>query len=554
MKNTALILMALLWGFPSIGQSITPTTTTPQCPNVPIPVTVTMTGPSNATQFYDQGISLKITNSNGSSYNTMAPNATTTPTSVVFNPANNTWAITFNVTFADNSTPQSISVWIGTGTPANFTFTEIESFNGHNLLISPTPTSITAPRCTITPYALSFPQITYVNNGPFPAATYGTITNYSYVLPSGWKMVNSAGTTVTASGNPVTPITGGHSTTVTSDLADGAPTGVITITPLNSCNIGYAQGATVPVSISRPQPSINITTNDGTLNLCSGTKTFTLNGTLPTGATIAWTSDAPGAVTVPANSSGTSVVGTYVGAGVAHITATVTDCISSYSTSVTLSVGPPTGPSGITSLNNLSLCPNDGYTILIEPYSGTPAYAYYGTLVTTSNAQQPNVTYLWVDEGSGANFYWADNGGGSITVGSKYIDAVGSFYCKMTNVCGTANSYPFTFVSGDCSYVNAVNPKSGTLTTQTSDGATGSNTIGVYPNPVQGSLNVTLPDTIDLQHTEIRVTNLQGKEIHHLSSVSTTNNISMQGQAPGLYVINVYTNKKLVASKKILKQ
>jgi hypothetical protein len=124
------------------------------------------------------------------------------------------------------------------GQTKDFTYPKIKSLLAANSFsqISPTPTSITAQRCQNQNFNISFTNVQYGNPSEAPPIGYGSVTNYEYQLPSGWKLNNGApstGTNWQAANNSVT---------VTSDLATGEG-GVIKIRPVNAaCGTGLATG------------------------------------------------------------------------------------------------------------------------------------------------------------------------------------------------------------------------------------------------------------------------------------------------------------------------
>ena len=557
MKKNLLISLTSLFFYAQIcAQTITPALHSEQCPFQGLTFTVTVPGvANNSCSVIGQAISLP-TGSSGLNYTTIAgvffnqslPN---------FDPSTGLTTLTFTGRFADNNTPQNFQVIVKDNTQTvigtyNFTYTEIASFYPtiSGLAITPNLSSITATRCQVGSFNITFPNLKYSNTGPLPAVSDGTVTEYQYVIPTGWSMVNNAGATVVSTG---APILGTNSTTITSDLTHGDASS-IQITPINTCAGGLVNGPTASIPISRPEPPLTITASTSPNSLCSGSKTFTLTGA-PAGSTIAWSVDNTAVATIPTNSTGSSVTATYVSGGTFNLKATVTDCISSYSTTSLISAGAPLPSAVIASLTNMTYCPISGVYIA-EAASGV--YPYSGTLVVVNNLELPNITYAWSVIPTPSYdlpielMYLTDNGNGSVTVSSKTNQGNLTANLQMTNACGS-ETIIYSFLSSSCSAVQSIGALSDTIKS-TSDGPDDqTKAVAIFPNPVQSTLNINLPDTFDIRNSLIKVIDLNGKEVKRLETVSYSNSISLKGLPSGLYIIDIYSNKKLVVTRKVVK-
>lgn len=204
------------------------------------------------------------------------------PYNITYSGANATFK--FDGKFVDYNNKQTFTVNYTNSSDQlatyDFTYIKIKSLLTANQFsqIYPTPTSITAQRCQIQNFNISFSNVQYGNPWENPPIGYGTVTNYEYLLPSGWKLGNTPS-------NGSNWIADDNSIIVTSDLSSGDG-GVIRIRPSNiACAAGLITGQEAVVSISRPAPSLYISSSDNTI--CSGCQTFTING-MPSGATVQW--------------------------------------------------------------------------------------------------------------------------------------------------------------------------------------------------------------------------------------------------------------------------
>lgn len=297
------------------AQSISPSTDDEYCPNVNTPFKVTIIG---FNPHAEAGLRTSVI--------TPASNITIKDTVTTF---------TFVGKFADANATQSFRiVYTNTkGKPADYyvTFNKIKSllFNTNCALILGVG-GITAPRCQVSNFNIAFNNVHWGNASTTDC--FGTdITNYEYLLPIGW----SIGSTVSNGSNW---IAGSSNVTVTSDLShgDGA---AIQIRPVNSCATGLANNQPpVLAPISRPAPVLRILgPADG---ICyNDFDMFTVIG-IPSGATVQWSVDDPSEANLTDATSATVTLRnittnhTFV-----NLTATVTDCSSSYTVTKQVQLG-----------------------------------------------------------------------------------------------------------------------------------------------------------------------------------------------------------------------
>lgn len=253
----------------------------------------------------------------------VAPQVTQSAYNIV--PASNQTIFFFKGKFADYNDKQTFQVQ-ASGQTFDFQFPKIKSllFQSSSNQIYPNIGTIPAPRCQTTTHNIFFQNSRYGNPTDVNNLIYGTITNYEYLLPAGWLLdgVTSNGTTW------LLPNTG-NNVTITSNLNTGHGSFILIRASNIICGTGLQPSATLAqILIDRPAPYLYIS---GDLDICSGFKTYTING-LPTGASVVWTISDPTLASIPNPSILPTVDVTRVTSSTASVilSATVTDCTGSY--------------------------------------------------------------------------------------------------------------------------------------------------------------------------------------------------------------------------------
>ena len=230
MKNIYLIIILFISNLASFSQTISPTENNEFCPNVEYLFTVTL--PSGSSNPF-----LSATN-----------NASITVQPAVGSTTNFTFKAKF---FDDNATQSFILNWSPNGSKT-FSFNKIKSLRNYSSYskISANPFSITAQRCQIQSFNISFNNVQY-GNGITNVGGYGNVSTYQYLLPVGWKLGNTTSTGAW--------MAGGNNVTVTSDLATGDGS-YIQVRPTNTeCGLTLKEGPPTLIGISRPEPTLTIT-------------------------------------------------------------------------------------------------------------------------------------------------------------------------------------------------------------------------------------------------------------------------------------------------------
>lgn len=416
------------------GQSILPLESAEFCPSTEYTFEVHL--PGACTNINVFGIAQNV-----------APQVTVLPYNIV--PASNQTIFYFKGKFVDYNDKQTFNIQYNNsaGTPSTYPakFSKIKSLltpNSSNNIF-PTSGSITSARCQITTHNISFQNSHYGNLSDLPASnSYGTLTDYEYLLPIGWQL-NS----VTSNGSTWLSTNNSNNVTVTSDLSHGVG-GFVQIRASNiACGNGLQQSAVLrQIPIDRPAPNFYIT---GDKDICSGSKTYTLLG-LPAGATVNWTVPTQNQVSIPNPSNGTTVIVTRIGTASTSVilSATVTDCVTTYpavtkeiflgqpgfgasyfngSTSGAVKFYDPNNPT--TSINNV--CSEYGaYYIDGSPWA-TDAVTWP---VPSSLPYCPTLSWSQTTP-KRVNFYF--------TGGTAYLQGTAS------NTCGSASQI-FAFQSSNC--------------------------------------------------------------------------------------------------------
>jgi Secretion system C-terminal sorting domain len=328
--------------------------------------------------------------------------------------------------------------------------------------ILPNINSITAPPCTITNTAISFPTIKWFTYAENPSLCWGSIATYEYQLPAGW----SIGSSVSTGSNW---IQGSNSVTVTSDLNNG---GVIRIRPANSCGAGLANGVTPAViSISRPKPTLTFT---GGSTVCTVQNFQALN--VPgwvNGFNWSVTPSSVFSITNP-NSNPTTVTKVSSGEGDIQLVISSSTCPATFTYNTLEITGKPKLVAGIPEAY--------GMTPLLALYNApgdeNDICRYQGTDYDFNYTSNSTVTWSAVSHLGGPWPSWNQS-----ATDDLYVEFFTGTQVKLVmkvdvaNTCGTS-SYQFGFKAVDCSGFRTAK----------------ANKFVVSPNPTTGLINITQDD------------------------------------------------------------
>jgi len=225
----------------------------------------------------------------------------------------------------------------GIQTSHDFNFKRVKSlFYGTSCTsIHPNQSVLNAPRCQVSNFSISFNNVQWSTAFESPALCFGSITAYEYLLPNGWSIDSNVS-------NGSNWIAGDNSVTITSDLSNGV-NGAIYIRPVNNCSNGLTNGQSqvVAILINRTAPTLSIPETD--VEICSGSKTYTITG-LPAGATTSWSISNNYGISSISNQTNTSVQVNKINPGYGNetLTATVSHCSFTYTVTKVINFGVPT--------------------------------------------------------------------------------------------------------------------------------------------------------------------------------------------------------------------
>lgn len=357
----------------------------------------------------------------------------TASVSTVYNSITNKTVFTFTANFQDVSLDHSFRIYYEQN---NATWSETFTFSRVKSLVGAFPPqlpfySINAPRCQITNTNISFTKMKWRNTTTMPAVEFGEISEYEYSVPAGWSVNGSVSTGV----NDIK--LGTNIATITSNLST---TGEVKVRAANKCAPNLVAGPWAVITISRNRPTLSITGDDF---ICSGSKNYTITGTLPPGATVCWSSSNSNIGSVPSspNNCGTSKSVTYVVPGLITLTATVTDCMETYSVTKDILIGATV--SGYYRIHS----DYHYYGIFNPLYNNNspiwlPANKGFGVDIWLNSPGIQSAT--WSRDGTSYPFTWNTSGtflSFSGTSGATaYVERKGIFNLTAQTVCGTFNS------------------------------------------------------------------------------------------------------------------
>lgn len=244
---------------------------------------------------------------------------------------------TFVGRFSDDNNTQSFRVDFtksdNTNDVAIFEFKKIKSlkFVSTPSTINTNISSISSQICQITTHNLNFTNIRFGNGFDGSVAAYGnSITQYEYLLPTGWSL----------NGTPSTGswVTSTNSVTIISDQTGGNGSS-IQIRALNiDCGTSLSKSPIKYIPISRPEPSLSIS---GATQLCfPNSYNYTLSG-VPSGGVVTWNTSSYYSVSASGNTATISPTSTANGGS--NITASVylPSCGLTFTKSFPVSIGAP---------------------------------------------------------------------------------------------------------------------------------------------------------------------------------------------------------------------
>lgn len=411
MKRLCLILMCYFILKVATSQSILPLVTEEFCPDVEYTFTATIP----------------------KGYQSMTAVGGAIVTQLPTPPVSNTF--TFKGKFGDVNQKQIFRIFYTDMTSYDFEFKKIKSiYYTTSCAQVPDQPAINVPRCQIINIPISVSNVQWGTNFENPILCFGSISDFEYQIPSGWSIAGQ-------NSNGSNWIPGGNSVTVTSDASNGV-NGFIFVRPRNTCDAGLQNGQ-IPgrIPILRSRPPLSITGDDF---ICSGSKNYTISGTLTPGSTVCWSSSNTNYATVPSppNDCGITIPVSYVADGVINLNATVTDCIESYT------LAPKPILIGATVRGYYRINSNyHNYGILYPLYNNNsviwlPANQPFGVLATLNSPGLQSGS--WTRAATSYPFTWSGSGTtlnfSGYSGSTAYEQRLGIFSLSAQTACGSVNS------------------------------------------------------------------------------------------------------------------
>ncbi|MFT3946268.1 MAG: T9SS type A sorting domain-containing protein [Agriterribacter sp.] len=263
MKKILFASVLLLISFFVKAQTISLGTDNEYCPNVEYEFTVTLPGPY---------------------YSISASQMQITQQPTAFNAANTNFK--FKAKFADVNSKQFVEIQYNSNGKDVFKpeYKKVKSLfyaNANNCdVIQPKftsnnapVTSFSAPLCQVSTFNITFSNIKWYTEFESPKICFGSISDYEYLLPAGWKLGNNTS-------NGTAWLQGTNTVTITSDLSTGHGSTIL-IRPKNTCGANLANGQ-IPAQIGIIRSAGNLTMSASPNSIpCGSTSpvTFTINNT-----------------------------------------------------------------------------------------------------------------------------------------------------------------------------------------------------------------------------------------------------------------------------------
>lgn len=344
----------------------------------------------------------------------------------------------FNGSFADQNVLQTFRINYRNSsnviTHKDFTFSKIKSlyYPTSCSTIQPNINAINKQQCDVSSININFSNIQYGTYLSSPANCYGTVSNYEYLIPTGWLL----GSTTS---NGSTWISGTNNVNITPN-DKGGDGQKIKIRPVNSCPSLY-NNAIVEIPISRPKPVLNFTSS---AFICSNS-TFQVSN-VPTWVTnYSWSATPSNVFSVSSpTSSSTTISKLSNGEGSVQLEISRSGCVVQYSTSEI--IGNPTLVAGPPQVLNI----NPNLMIYNSPGDENDICMYQGTNYDFTYTSNSNVTWSAVSHVGGPWPSWSADGNGDL-----YVEFFNPTQSKLvlnmnaSNSCGTT-SYNFGFKSVSC--------------------------------------------------------------------------------------------------------
>jgi len=344
----------------------------------------------------------------------------------------------FNGSFDDKNVSQTFRINYknssNNSTYKDFTFSKIKSlyYQTSCNTIQPNITSINQQQCDVSAININFSNIQYGTFLSSPANCFGTISNYDYLIPSGWIL----GSTTS---NGSTWISGNNNVNITPN-DKGGDGQKIKIRPINSCAAIY-NNVVFEIPITRPKPVLNFTSNPF---ICSNS-TFQVSNVPSWVTNYSWSVTPSNVFSISNPTTSTPTISKVSnGEGNVQLEISKTGCSVIYNTSEiignqVLVAGPP---------QVLNINPN--LMIYYSPGDENDICTYQGNTYDFTYTSNSNINWTAVSHVGGPWPSWNADGNGDL-----YVEFFNPRQNKMvlnmnaSNTCGST-AYNFGFKAVTC--------------------------------------------------------------------------------------------------------
>jgi bacillolysin len=332
-----------------------------------------------------------------------------------------------------------------------------------------------------------------------------------------------------------------HNATYTTTRA-GAIQAARELFGVNSCQEAAVTNAWFAVGVgdaysSTWYPPVTI---NGPISICTNqSATYTLSN-VPPYAKFTWTIGTPNATIVPA-ADGLSAVVTNNGTAANSSTSVQVSyggCPANILSAKNIALS-AAWPVGIASYSNATYCEPNCFILM----AGGGSYAYNMQLYVSAFGA---TSYSWTEISNSGPMYWSNVSSSGVTVGSKRNTSKLILKVTASNACGSVSQqYGFQFICNPVRMVTSADNPNGNVTDQS---------LAIFPNPTTDKLTITLPNDVLATHAEIKISDIYGRPVQRLKTISATTTTSMLGLPSGMYIVEVITGNKTVMMKKIVKK
>jgi len=386
------------------------------------------------------------------------------------------------------------------------------------------------------------------NSGLTYVPSTANISSYTWNLPSGWTTNSVTNGNIGNSGNnpystaTVTPnasTAGNVSAAVTLTCGYSVTSPVLAVSRITPAT---GTPTVTPVVCAGGSASASITP------IC-GPTSYTYS--VPSGSGVTFTSNNSPSLTTTASSVNLSVSSSASSGDVPVSVVANYPTGSSGAVSYNMHVGQPTTPANISGTQGAQYCPGTYFDVYAQPNSNDATSWLWGVSFTYSSANG-------LAGGQGQQMATISLPGGYTY--SYQGQEVDEFLIDLqgVNTCGTS-SWVATMAGTIVSCDGGGGGGTGTIAGRRTDSAFANgfatkNTLSVYPNPAASAVYIALPDSVNLATATITLSDIHGRQLKKLATLSSVNRIPLSGLASGIYFVEIFDGKKILSVQKVVKK